>query len=482
MKKNIVFILADQLRQDFCGCYGADWLSTPNIDKLASEGVLYQDAVSPSPACVPVRASLMTGMSALENRVLDNGKWLRPDRLAMGIETLPEKLVKNGYHTAAIGKMHFYPWDICEGFRQRVIAEDKRHTYIQDDYTIFLKKHGYDRYHANVYEGFYDNKGAVVSTLPDELNIDKFVCDQTIDYLKAIDKENPFMLMVGFPGPHCPYDPTQAMIDKLPEGKACPKAVPVTKDTTMLSKQNHIDNRQAWNGVDLSDLNDEKIELIRKYYSANVQNIDNLVGEIIDALKKEGLYDNTVIVFSSDHGDYLGDYGMLGKGHFYKSSFGIPLIVKDPSTDHQTVSHPVSLVDVHNTILHFADIKTKDTADNTKLAPFGENNEREPIFGNIQYGYMLKDDKYLFSNYHNGIRELYDIVADPGQTVNLIDKAEYKELASEYQSKLSSKIIQGINKSNDDMNAKNNMAKTSGTDDPFNHKGWQRPYPSKTKS
>ncbi len=96
MKKNILFILTDQQRADFCGCYGADWVKTPNLDNLAKEGVLYKTAVTPSPACVPARASLLTGKSAIENRVTDNSKWLRPDHDEMGVYTWPQQLSKNG--------------------------------------------------------------------------------------------------------------------------------------------------------------------------------------------------------------------------------------------------------------------------------------------------------------------------------------------------------------------------------------------------
>ncbi len=127
---NILFIMPDQLRSDFLSCYGADFLETVHIDSIAAEGVRYERTYSASPVCVPARASLMTGLNAIRTGVLDNGLWLRPDRRECGILTWPERLNEQGYYTAGVGKMHFYPWDITEGLQYRVIAEDKRWLYI----------------------------------------------------------------------------------------------------------------------------------------------------------------------------------------------------------------------------------------------------------------------------------------------------------------------------------------------------------------
>jgi len=130
---NILFLLPDQLRPDFLGCYGADFLKTPAIDGLAAKGTRWQTAISPSPICVPARASMLTGQHAHSTGILHNMCWLRPDRAQMGIRTWPEILAGAGYRTSAIGKMHFYPWDSSEGFQHRVIAEDKRHIHVRDD-------------------------------------------------------------------------------------------------------------------------------------------------------------------------------------------------------------------------------------------------------------------------------------------------------------------------------------------------------------
>ena len=163
---NLIFIMPDQLRHDFLGCYGADFVETPNIDSLAKHGVRYTRAYSVSPICVPARALLLTGRNAIKNGVTDNSQWLRPDLAEMGIHTWPEMLAEQGYYTAAIGKMHFYPWDSTHGFQYRVGAEDKRWIHVRDEYYRHLREHGERKYHGNEHDGYFEHKGAIINRLP----------------------------------------------------------------------------------------------------------------------------------------------------------------------------------------------------------------------------------------------------------------------------------------------------------------------------
>ena len=476
-KKNIVFILADQLRHDFCGCYGADWLKTPHIDQLAKEGVRYTNTISPSPICVPARASLLTGKSPIANRVADNSKWLRPDHNEMGIYTWPHLLNEKGYHTAAIGKMHFYPWDIQEGFQHRVIAEDKRHIEIQDDYTLYLKKHGLNRMHGSASEGYYENVGAILSTIPEKYQIDRFVCEEACAYLDCMDTEQPFAMMIGFPGPHCPYDPSEEAMEKIDPDAIVPLSVPGTDETELFREDSVLANSYPWNGVDISAFTEVQKEKIRKHYSALVQTIDTHVGTIIQKLKEKGIYEDTIIIFSSDHGDYLGDFGMAGKGLFYESSIRIPLIIRVPDQESQVVNQLVSLTDLHHTILHLAGIVVEDTTDSTVLEPFGTTIERAPILGATSMGWMLRDNQYQFTMYENGLRELYNMKEDPKQQSNLVHHTAYQDIVNSMCSMLQKRVFAAMNEGNEDLIAKaDNYIRKQGTD-PFNYEGWKRPYP-----
>lgn len=165
-RPNLLFIMPDQLRHDFLSCYGAPHIATPNIDRIAAEGIRYDRAYSLHPVCVPARCSLLTGLNAWRTHVLTNGNYLRPDRAACGIRTWAEMLTNCGYLTSAIGKMHFYPWDASFGFQHRIACEDKVWVNIQDDYWHYLQQRGHRKYMGKEHVGYDEQRGACVSLLP----------------------------------------------------------------------------------------------------------------------------------------------------------------------------------------------------------------------------------------------------------------------------------------------------------------------------
>ena len=142
-KPNLIFIMPDQLRRTFSSCYGADFVETPHIDSIAESGVRYTPRLlGLADLCAGACAAARPGANAIKNGVTDNGQWLRPDLADCGIRTWPELLADHGYYTAAIGKMHFYPWDITHGFQYRVAAEDKRWIHVRDEYYHHLRETG----------------------------------------------------------------------------------------------------------------------------------------------------------------------------------------------------------------------------------------------------------------------------------------------------------------------------------------------------
>ncbi|MBN1246840.1 MAG: sulfatase-like hydrolase/transferase, partial [Anaerolineae bacterium] len=363
---NLIFIMPDQLRFDFLGCYGADFLRTPNIDRLSDEGTRYTQCYSEHPLCVPARVALMTGLHGLKTGVLDNGQFLRPDYREMGLQTWPEILAEHGYYTAAIGKMHFYPWDARLGFQYRAIAEDKRWLHIRDDYYHALRAAGYRKYHGNEHEGYFENKGAVISRLPWEHTIDHFVGQEACRFIEQYGADGPFAMMIGFPGPHCPYDPTATALANL-NPAAMPPAAPPTEAAESLRLSNVAGNRGPWNGVDYGEFTPAQIQKVRVHYAASVQQIDCEIGQILEALERQHLLDNTAIIFSADHGDYLGDHGMIGKGTFFESSIHVPMIVRAPGGAPATCEDLVTLTDVTATLLLMAGVDVPAYMDSRAL-------------------------------------------------------------------------------------------------------------------
>ncbi|MEX2541652.1 MAG: sulfatase-like hydrolase/transferase [Trueperaceae bacterium] len=477
---NIVFILADQLRPDFLSCYGAQFIETPHIDALAKDGVLYSRAISPSPICVPARAALLSGRNAIEDGVMTNRYWHRPDLEQLGIRTWPARLSEQGYHTEAIGKMHFYPWDSRQGFDHRVIAEDKRHIGIEDDYAEYLWRQGFRKYHGNEHEGYFENKGAVVSLIPAEHYVDNWVSDRTCDFLEDAPASTPFALMVGLPSPHCPYDPPAGYADRF-----SPNDMPPSISPTELSgsfKEEFVRHKlKPWNQVDYGTFSEAQKRTVRAHYAGLVKLLDDAVGRIVQSLERTGQLERTWIIVSSDHGDLLGDFDLIGKQLFYESSIRVPLIVRTPHRPSRNrVDTTVSLTDVTATMLTAAGVEPGPAVtDSVPLPGLGlaaEGEPREFVFGSTNLGCMVTDDRWKLCRYQNGRVGLFDIVKDPQEQTNLAYSNAFLAVQKCLEAVLFDQILSSITVSNRDKFVE---AATPLGEGAFGKRGWRRPYPAK---
>lgn len=478
-RANILFLFPDQLRADFLKCYGADFINTPAMDLLCREGVRFTNAYSPSPLCVPARASLLTGQNCIKTGVFHNDHWLRPDHDTCGVRTWPSLLSEAGYHTEAIGKMHFYPWDINEGFNHRVIADDKRHFHIQDDYADYLKQHGLAKYPASDTPGYLEHKGAVANKFPPEHQVDKWVGDRTCEFLENYKSEKPFALMVGFPGPHCPYDPPLDSIDMYKPDNM-PDSFPDTAESRAFLQDSIKGNRLPWNGVDYTEFTESQRKRVKAYYAALVTLIDNQIGRIIDVLRKKNQLENTVIILSSDHGDYVGDFSMVGKTQFFEPASHVPLIVKYPGVDGgREIGSTVSLTDIQATILAIAGIKP-DAANRDAVVldglPLEQSRRRDYLFAPSIAGYMIVKEEWKYCRYHNGVHSLHNIKSDPKEQKNLIHHGEFRAMISEFDALLFQEIFDSIQTANFEKVVNRGGLVGEGT---FGLRGWQRTYPEK---
>jgi arylsulfatase len=483
-KPNIVFIMADQLRHDFLSCYGADFISTPNIDRIAAGGVRYANAYSEHPLCVAARVSLLTGMNAIKTGVGANGAFLRPDYQDCGMQPWPETLAAAGYHTAAIGKMHFYPWDSSLGFDDRTIAEDKRWLVIQDDYYRFLAARGHRKYHGNEHEGYQENRGAIVSLLPWECYWDHFVGEQAADYLQRYQRDEPLAMMVGFPGPHCPYDPTPEYLKLFDEADMPAAAPEVEGQHPGLRRSCIASNKLPWNGVDYTDFTEPHIRKIRAHYAALVKQIDDEVGRILNALEQRDMLKDTVVLFASDHGDYLGDHGLIGKGTFFEGSTHVPLMAlmpegwdRLPGVAAGTVCDDlVTLTDITATLLEFGGCSRPDHMDARPLPTLGlqELPSRDVITGFLDGAWMAFDGRWKLAKYAHGKAMLFDLAEDPQEQRNLIDDGAS---ARSYRH-LDAALVDGMMASIPDSHRdKMVYVQDLSADGDFGRAGWQRTYP-----
>ncbi|MBT6146563.1 MAG: sulfatase-like hydrolase/transferase [Gemmatimonadetes bacterium] len=476
-RPNLLFIMPDQLRPDFLSCYGASFIDTPHIDSLCDGGVRYDRACAPSPVCVPMRATLLTGLNAIRTGVMGNGQYLRPDLDACGIQRWPQLLSDGGYHTCAIGKMHFYPWEASMGFDHRIVCEDKRWIHLEDDYQQYLKAKGLRKLHGDEHEGYQENRGAIVHQHSYEDSWDGFVGNETSRYIREYEGDAPFAIMVGFPGPHCPYDPSPEYADSYSPDDM-PDPYPVGEDQPAGFVEGNVHgNLGSWNGVDYSEFTMAHKKKIRAHYAALVKQIDDKVGQIIAALKDTGQYDNTIVVFCSDHGDYLGDHGLIGKGQYYESSTKVPLIVRLPGRETSRVhSGPISIEDITATLLHFAGCQIPGYMDSQPLPDLGieGSQAREVIYGFVASGAMCYDGTWKLARYTNGYGALFNIEEDPAEQRNRIHDPTCQEIRTRLDALLNAQMLVSIYRAHQEKDHD-----TDWEDPVFaaGDGGWQRVYP-----
>lgn len=477
-KPNLVFMMPDQLRHDFLSCYGASFVDTPNIDALCAQGVRYENAYSEHPVCVPARASLLTGMNAIKNGVLENAQFIRPDHAACGIRTWPELLGEAGYRTVATGKMHFYPWEKRFGFDERIIAEDKLWGYIEDDYHHFLDKAGYSkRSFADVPE-YHQHHQACVSPLPYAFGVDYFTGVESARWIDEYEGDEPFAMMVGFPGPHSPYDPAPEYADY--DRASMPDPLDrVEADAEMMgwvAQRKARTGGRSWYAV----LNDEPpthetYMVQRAYYTGLVKQIDIEVGRIVAALEARGVLDNTIIIFSSDHGDYLGDHGLSGKASFYEGACHVPMLVRHPDVKGGQVSSDlVTLTDVTATLLQAGCGDVPDYVDACPLPGIGLGDaSREMIFGALRGSWMAFDGRWKLAKYEGG-SQLFDLAEDPGEQNNRARDPDCADVFNRLDTALTREVMRSVREST----YAGRLPRTGNSSSiSFGRPGWERTYP-----
>jgi arylsulfatase A-like enzyme len=397
-------------------------------------------------------------MHGLKTGVLNNGQWIRPDYQAQNIATWPERLAQVGYTSSAIGKMHFYPWYERMGFDYRSVTEDKRWPNIRDDYYKYLRGQGTRKFTGSEHEGYQEKRGAIISRNPWEHSWDHFVGTEAVDYINTYAKDEPFAMMVGFTGPHCPYDPNESFRDSVDLTKIPDPAPSVLEDCPLVKKANHDVNRLSWNGVDLDGWTLDEKRVVRQHYAALIEQIDYEVGCILDALEASGELENTLIIFSSDHGDYVGDHDMAGKGSFYEGSCHIPMIVCDPCQEEAAVCDDlVELMDLTSTILSYADVEIPKELDSIPLPGLPYLNRGRPdvamrtsTLGWLNSGCMYLSGAWKYAKYSTGEITLFNLEDDPFEQENRAHRPESAAVLLECEQALSIQMLGQVYKGHHD--------------------------------
>ncbi len=432
-RPNILLIFCDQLRADALGAYGNIVCRTPALDTLAKDSIRYDNAITPCPVCVPARHAMHTGIAPYESGCTDNGPMPY-------YPSFMEMLSRSGYHTHGVGKMHFELGKTEElwGFASRDISEEIQPLSERSDFRDFVWSKGYSHVkdlHGVRSEMYYIPQP---SQLPAHLHNTSWVVDKSIDYIAARkDKERPFFLMTSFIKPHPPFEvPTPW--NKLYRGPDMPDPFMPDGADDLLCYINRFQNRYKYRsqGIDRN-----LMRQIKAAYYGSVSFIDWNVGRLLDYLKQEGLYENTLILFAADHGEMLGDYGGVGKRCFLSPSMNIPLLVKPAGMPQGSVCHtPVSLIDVLPTLLNAAGAPVPSTYEGRDLVSVAhaptENRSLYGQFGRKGEGlYMARDlqYKYIYSA-PDGKEWLFSLSEGKKEEENLA--AQYPDICREMRRRM----------------------------------------------
>ena len=475
-KPNLVFIMSDQQRFDTLKCYGNDWINTPRLNELSEESFVFENAYVTQPVCAPARSSIMTGLYPHTAGPTVNKIPLNND-----VKTIAE-LVDNDYKCGYFGKWHLGDDTVKQrGFDEWISVEDHYNSSYFNGELPYSDLHNWliSKGHEPGSVGptgkkIFNDKDR--SLLPEESQMAAFLSEKSEEFIMN-NKLDPFILYVSTFEPHSPYaGPLDGMYN--------PEEIPT--GPTFLKKPNNVSKineaRSSYHSSFLDGQDQRSDEYMNNYlasreedfstkegwlkaradYFANITLVDNMVGRIIDSLKENGLYDDTIIIFTSEHGEMMGDHGMLEKRTLYEESAKVPLLVKlnGKRSSQKLIKGSFSHIDLVPTILTLLDQKIpKNLQGQNKTDSFKtlslENNEvivewngqgqiddrnlgsedinnlnqnprRSLIFNRMKLNLTLNDKS-----------EFFDLNIDPYEEVNRIDDPKYSEIISEMQKKIS---------------------------------------------
>jgi len=432
-RPNILLFFTDQQRADTIGALGNPVIRTPAMDRFCREGVAFDRCFTPSPVCVSARCSLVTGLPPHKTGCCDNGIANPQD-----VPSFMERLADAGYQTHGVGKMHFHPdskrmW----GFESRDFSEEAAAAM---DFREFLKANGYDYVmdpHGVRSEMYYIPQP---SQLPARLHNTTWVADKSIEFLKRRDRKRPFFLWTSFIKPHPPFESPVPWNKLYRTAEMAPPHRPEGFEN-LLTYWNRVQNRYKYRDHGYDEL---LVRTIRAAYYACVSFIDYNVGRVLEALGDET--DDTLIVFTSDHGEMLGDYGSFGKRCMLDAAARVPLIARWPGQLPAGLrcGTPASLQDLWRTFLTAggADDSGPDARDSVNLVELASDSPpRDAVFSQFQQGqhaaYLAATatQKYVFSAPDQ--REwFFDASDDPAETRDRAGNPRYNDGLAELRRRL----------------------------------------------
>lgn len=430
---NIIFILTDDQRYDAMG-FMTPYLETPNMDRMAAEGVHFKNAFVSTALCSPSRASIMTGRYMHDHGIVDNNVGFEE-----GTVFFPQVLQNAGYQTAFIGKWHMggHHDDPQPGF---------------DHWISFKGQGNYLPTNANGQPHTLNMNGERIEQkgyITDELN------GYAMDWLKTQNGQQPFFLYLSHKAVHADFIPAERHADQYSDVEMVAPETMANTEENYTGKPMWVKNqRNSWHGVDFPYHSDLDFLEYHRRYNQTLTAVDDGIGEIVAHLEAQGLLENTIVILMGDNGFMFGEHGLIDKRNAYEESMRVPLIAMGgPTAKGQVVDDVVANIDIAPTFLTLAGV-TELSEDydgisfNAQLIGEGTPEDwREAFLYEYYWEYnyphtpttfAIRTDRFKYIQYHGtwDTEELYDLQADPKETVNLVDDPEYLDVKVELRAEL----------------------------------------------
>lgn len=428
-RPNVLFLLTDDQRPDTIHALGNPVIRTPNLDALVRQGTAFMRAVSPNPLCVPSRAEILTGCSGFRNGILPDFS----DRLDPSLVLWPQAMRAAGYHTWHVGKWHTQGRPGARGYEESraLFAGGRGKSPPQFD-AAGREITGYAGWVFQTDDGReFPEKGVGLSA-----DINSRFADAAIDFI-ARKPVKPFFLHVNFTGPHDPL-----ILPPGYEGKYVPDQMPLPANFLARHPFEHGNLSGRDELLLPTPRTPEAVRAELALYHSVIEHLDAQVGRILQALDATGQAENTIVIFTSDHGLAIGSHGLRGKQNMYEHTVGVPLIMKGPRIPHgERQSAQVYLRDLFPTACELAGLEIPGTVEGKSLAPVLRGRVKS-LYPSV-FGYfrdvqrMVRTERWKLIYYPKiGRYQLFDLRADPDERNDLSTRPELESLRAELKGKL----------------------------------------------
>jgi choline-sulfatase len=430
VRPNILLIMADQLAAPFLAVHGGPAV-TPNIDRLVSEGVTFTSAYSNSPLCAPARFLMMSGQLNSKIGAYDNAS-----EFPASVPTFAHHLRAAGYQTSLVGKMHFVGPDQLHGYEERLTTD------------IYPADFGWTPNWGDPdgrFDWWFHNMDSVVDAgiadVSNQLDYDDDVGHHAVRKLRDLARTSdprPWMMTVSFTHPHDPYVARREFWDLYDHESVPMPSIGELPDDEI---DPHSRRLRRVIAADRTEVTDEQIRVARHAYLANVSYVDHHVGKLLDVVECHGMADDTVVVFTADHGDMLGERGLWYKMSYFENACRIPLIVRMRGVDggSSNRSH-VSLLDIAPTLLDLAGSERPEAMDGTSILPLldGATDPGRVVVGEymgegaVAPIFLIRRGRWKFVWSRPDGAQLFDLEADPLELCNLVGDLDVTDVVADF--------------------------------------------------